>query len=167
MYVSGTQGGGIRIKDATATPDDVATGMIFYNNDGRQVGAGRMVKQILLPQNLEWHNDTLDAYRGLAYYSYDGYTFSYDEAEAGSFGRAYYVKVSGVYHIVGVEIDGHYSFCPSGTGYTAYCIDGSETETGYAQDWFYHYRDSVYLTYGSDIPSSFRKRQIIIHYTDE
>lgn len=30
--------GGGKIKDATATPQDVMTGKVFYNNDGRQVG---------------------------------------------------------------------------------------------------------------------------------
>lgn len=30
--------GGGKIKDATATPQDVMTGKVFYNNEGRQVG---------------------------------------------------------------------------------------------------------------------------------
>ena len=45
MYAYGIQGGGIRIKDATANPGDVATGMIFYNNDGRQIGSGSFIKE--------------------------------------------------------------------------------------------------------------------------
>lgn len=40
MYVYGIQGGGYRIKDATATPLDVVNGKVFYNNDGRQAGSG-------------------------------------------------------------------------------------------------------------------------------
>lgn len=36
---------GVKINDATATPDDVATGMIFYNNDGRQIGSGIFIKE--------------------------------------------------------------------------------------------------------------------------
>ena len=31
--------GGGKIKDATATPQDVMTGKVFYNNEGRQVGS--------------------------------------------------------------------------------------------------------------------------------
>ena len=37
-------GGGKKIKDATAVPSDVAAGKVFYNNDGRQVGTGEMMK---------------------------------------------------------------------------------------------------------------------------
>lgn len=48
-------GGGIRIKDATATPDDVMQGKVFYNNDGKQVGNGifpflREKSIVLLPE---------------------------------------------------------------------------------------------------------------------
>lgn len=44
--------GGKRIKDATALPNDVMKGKIFYNNDGRQVGTGEMirVKSVILPE---------------------------------------------------------------------------------------------------------------------
>lgn len=38
-------GGGYRIKDATATPDDVMKGKVFYNNDGRQVGSGVFLRE--------------------------------------------------------------------------------------------------------------------------
>lgn len=41
-------GGGKIIRDATATPDKVKTGEIFYNNDGRQIGTGiELRKQII------------------------------------------------------------------------------------------------------------------------
>lgn len=38
--------GGGKIKDATATPQDVMTGKVFYNNEGRQVGTGTVLKMI-------------------------------------------------------------------------------------------------------------------------
>lgn len=53
MYAYGIQGGGIRIKDATATPDDVMQGKVFYNNVGRQVGSGVFLREksiTLLPE---------------------------------------------------------------------------------------------------------------------
>ena len=36
-------GGGKKIKDATAVPSDVASGKVFYNNGGRQIGTGELV----------------------------------------------------------------------------------------------------------------------------
>lgn len=42
--------GGGKIKDATALPEDVASGKVFYNNDGRQVGTGLSVKSISIPK---------------------------------------------------------------------------------------------------------------------
>lgn len=45
--------GGYRIKDATAAPDDVMQGKVFYNNDGRQVGSGVFLREksiVLLPE---------------------------------------------------------------------------------------------------------------------
>lgn len=38
--------GGGKIKDATALPSDVAKGKVFYNNSGRQVGTGTVLKMI-------------------------------------------------------------------------------------------------------------------------
>ena len=46
-------GGGYRIKDATAAPDDVMQGKVFYNNDGRQIGNGTFLREksiVLLPE---------------------------------------------------------------------------------------------------------------------
>lgn len=46
-------GGGGKIKDATALPENVEEGKIFYNNNGRQVGTKQTVKTKMLdfPQN--------------------------------------------------------------------------------------------------------------------
>ena len=38
-------GGGKKIKDATALPEDVANGKIFYNNKGRQTGSGKIIQE--------------------------------------------------------------------------------------------------------------------------
>lgn len=43
VRIFGSGGGGV-ITDATAIPDDVSSGKIFYNNDGKQVGMNPTVK---------------------------------------------------------------------------------------------------------------------------
>lgn len=129
MAVYIPSGGGILIKDATATPDDVASGMIFYNNDGRQVGIGKMVKKILFPQDLSTPSESSDTISGYTYSSSDGYTFGLYDVDTGAFWKGYYCKISGIEHIIGVEIDGHYSFCPSASNsiYTIYGIRNNNT----------------------------------------
>ncbi len=47
VFIRGIFGGGGKIKDATALPEDVASGKVFYNNDGRQVGSGNAVKSFM------------------------------------------------------------------------------------------------------------------------
>lgn len=72
--------------------------------------------------------------------------------------------INGIRHIVGIEIDGHYSLCPSMlSGYTSYVY----YYKGYDKPWFFHRNGSVYLANDDDIPSSVKNRQIIIHYTDK
>ena len=45
--------GGYRTKDATALPDNVEDGKVFYNADGRQVGTGvfKKVKSVIAINN--------------------------------------------------------------------------------------------------------------------
>lgn len=164
MYVCGTLGGGIRIKDATANPGDVAEGMIFYNNTGRQVGTGEMVKKILMPKQSGSFTEYSGVKEGYRYSSTDGYTFSAFQHFANNYIKGYYNVISGIRHIIGIEIDGRYSLCPSMlSGYTSYVY----YESGYDRPWFYHYYNSVYLVNNNNIPSSVKDRQIIIHYTDK
>ena len=47
VLIRGIFSGGGKIKDATAVPSDVASGKVFYNNDGRQVGSGNSVKSFM------------------------------------------------------------------------------------------------------------------------
>lgn len=63
-------GGGV-ITDATATPDDVSSGKIFYNNDRKQVGSNPTVKAFhktifTLNEGTSYHtetnSDTTDVY---------------------------------------------------------------------------------------------------------
>lgn len=162
--------GGMRIKDATATRDDVADGMIFYNNDGRQVGSGKMLKKIVMPKRSGTHTGSTIR-RGFRYTSDDGYRF---DGGAITFADnsldGHYNSIDGVRHIIGVEIDGIYTTCPSIIGeYTvyAYAVPGV---SGPILPWFYHYGSSIYYAYalnGREIPSNVRNRQIIIYYMDE
>lgn len=63
--IRGIFGGGGKIKDATATPQDVMTGKVFYNNDGRQVGLkneaikGLKVFNLSIPKKL-YSGDFID-----------------------------------------------------------------------------------------------------------
>ena len=41
--IRGIFGGGGKIKDATATPQDVMTGKVFYNNHGKQIGTAEIL----------------------------------------------------------------------------------------------------------------------------
>ena len=52
MFVFSDRGGGV-ITDATATPEDVKTGKIFYNNNGHQTGTAtfRSTKQTIYTVN--------------------------------------------------------------------------------------------------------------------
>lgn len=162
----GTGESGIVTDDATALPDDVATGKIFYNADGRQVGTGEVINKILLPQNFEKHQGSDYVFSGCSYETVTGYTFSLADADTGTFPKDYYVKLSGIRNIIGIEIDGHYSSCPSISGYTAYSVNNSETNY-IRRLWFYHYGEDVYLTCENKFPSTYKNRQIIIYYTNK
>lgn len=159
--------GGISTKDATAIPADVASGKIFYNAEGRQVGSGKMVKKILFPQITTGGPNSSGSIEGYVYSSRDGYTFSLYDPDSYAYWKDYYTKIDGVGHIIGIEIDGNYSFCPSvSKGYTIYTI---RNERNTLDEWFYHYNGSVYLIrnpYGDKL-SAYRNRQIIIYYTDK
>ena len=58
-------GGGV-ITDATATPEDVKNGQVFYNNDGRQIGT--------IPSDLCYKQLTFTMASGTYNYSYEQLT---------------------------------------------------------------------------------------------
>lgn len=165
VIIQNTSGGGIRIKDATATRDDVAEGMIFYNNDGRQVGTGKMVKKIVMPKRSGTY--VSKSIRDGFIYPGNGYSFRYIREITNNNLKGHYNGIDGVKNIVGVEIDGQYSSCPSLPGeYTVYAY---VMDDGDQYPWFYHYGTTVYYAYiinGQEIPSNVRNRQIIIYYID-
>ena len=66
------QWGGGKIKDATALPEDVREGKIFYNNNGRQAGTGKMPKIEYIYAN--------KVTRGTISYEADGNIRYYDDA---------------------------------------------------------------------------------------
>lgn len=49
--IKGIFSGGGKIRDATAVPSDVASGKVFYNNNGRQVGDNSFNK--IFPSNIK------------------------------------------------------------------------------------------------------------------
>ena len=162
--------GGYTAKDATALPGDVMQEKVFYNNDGRQVGTGKMLKKIVMPKRSGTHTGST-IWKGFRYTSDDGYRFDggvitfNDNSLDG-----HYNSIDGVRHIIGVEIDGIYTMCPSIIGeYTVYAYNVPGV-SGRIIPWFYHYGSSIYYAYAlndREIPSNVRNRQIIIHYMDE
>lgn len=59
--IKGIFSGGGKIKDATALPEDVAAGKVFYNNDGKQVGTSKILKNVtLIKGNKTILNDVSD-----------------------------------------------------------------------------------------------------------
>lgn len=158
--------GGISTKDATAIPADVASGKIFYNAEGRQVGSGKMIKKIIMPKRSgSYTSGTIrDGYR---YRSSDGYRFGSFMEFDDNLIAGHYNGVNGIGHIIGVDIDGIYTTCPSvSTGCTCYTYRNG----GYDYPWFYHYGTWVYyarIINGQEIPSNVRNRQITIYYVDE
>ena len=161
--------GGYTAKDATALPGDVMQEKVFYNNDGRQVGTGKMLKKIVMPKRSGTHTGSTIR-KGFRYISEDGYRFDGGATTcANNSLDGHYNSIDGVRHIIGVEIDGIYTTCPSIIGeYTVYAYDVPGVSEP-VLPWFYHYGSSIYYAYalnGEEIPSNVRNRQIIIYYMD-
>lgn len=100
-------GGGKKIRDADALPEDVRLGRVFYNNEGRQVGTLGSVQSCIVYKNPDSNSEKNLAVKGHV---------SYEFAKGGKEGacRAY-DTINLYYHqsmlleydeIVSIEVDG-------------------------------------------------------------
>ena len=103
-------GGGKKIKDATAMPSDVASGKVFYNNDGRQVGTNQFqVKIYTIPaQTVDSNQFEISGKNGLLKYSLGSFTPSGSYYNSSGTVRFNYKKVFtiGYKSIVGISYNG-------------------------------------------------------------
>lgn len=154
--------GGIHIKDATATPDDVKQGKIFYNNDGKQSGiyipSSKMVKSIILPSpSGPTTEDDLEDPE--SYHSSDGSSWYFRKSWLRTYPN-YCQVIDGIDYVIGVEVNGKYGFCPSIIG----CITiWAYWKDGYTYPWFYQKSGKIYICKDSHIPEG---NQITLYYMD-
>ncbi len=118
--------GGYRIKDATATPDDVMQGKVFYNNDGRQVGISNSIRlKSILIQGMEnakrissltgrygdWTTANEKGSEGglfqcsVDYISYGSYGYGYSATRNLTIGTILGIKIKGQYIPVGMTTE--------------------------------------------------------------
>lgn len=146
-------------------PDDIVSGKTILG----VTGTAKAIKKVLFPQ-IKGTYIKGSSKKGFCYRSSDGYTFTLYDADYGNAWGNYYTKIEGIDHIIGVEIDGHYSFCPSAGGnvVTIYGIINNDTSHTY-ESWFYYVGRTIYLTANpnGDKLSGYRNRQITIHYMDK
>lgn len=135
--------GGISTKDATAIPSDVATGKVFYNADGRQVGAYQKppfeMKTMVLPAQIDGTEKQkyINTYVGYRY-SKSGWYISISSDDM----YLYYLQtIDGINGILGLQVnDGNFQFLPSvGLFDSSLPFNDRESDlpfTVYGEEWF-------------------------------
>lgn len=98
-------GGGKKIKDATALPEHVANGKVFYNNDGRQVGNGNFLEEKTIQLTARRHLSSSSS-NVVEYITKDGITYDVNSGRYATNGDS--INLQDAKCIIGINVEGVY-----------------------------------------------------------
>ncbi len=155
VLIRGIFSGGGKIKDATALPEDVASGKVFYNNDGRQVGNGEIIKKYTFPLARGTKTDQYD-YVCL----YDGTEFFMQKADSISHTVSNTtVSIPDIKGICGFEYNNKFYPCSIPLRYYY-----SETAAVYADESDYNSLVFMVCDKKFTLGSPLKTRELILYY---